>query len=32
MDWLFTDEAMAATFIVIVGASLFAIVWRLYDP
>jgi hypothetical protein len=31
MDWLFTDEA-AATLIVIVGASLFAIVWHLYGP
>jgi hypothetical protein len=32
MDWLFTDEAAAANLIVIVGASLFAIVWHLYGP
>jgi hypothetical protein len=31
MDWLFTDEALA-TLIVIVGVSLFAVVWHLYGP
>jgi hypothetical protein len=31
MDWLFTDET-AATLVVIVGAGLFAITWRLYGP